>query len=304
MMRVEGGELDMGKLAQVDALADEVVERAISPDDGTRGSTRSSPARREFGRALSTLVHGVTCGRARRVLRRLAPGRRARRRDRPHARPARAADRALDGSDARVRARRRGVRRIRRRRRVDAWSPRSRRRSSTLAALVILLPGHVADRRDDRARDAQPDRRHRAADVRGDRAARARRRRRARRRLASALVHVARRRRRRCPSARTGSRSSRRRSASRSLVQAQAARVRLDRRRRASSATSAAATAPRGSAARSACWSARSRSACCRTSTRGCSTVPRRSSRYRRCCCSCPAAWAFAAWRRCSTRTR
>ena len=34
MMRVEGGELDMGKLAQVDQLADAVADRKVSAADG------------------------------------------------------------------------------------------------------------------------------------------------------------------------------------------------------------------------------------------------------------------------------
>src|ERR1700733_8159338 len=34
MMRVESGELDMGKLARVDALADAVASQRVSPADG------------------------------------------------------------------------------------------------------------------------------------------------------------------------------------------------------------------------------------------------------------------------------
>ena len=72
MMRVEGGELDMGKLAQVDALADEVVAHAITPDDGV------APARRRSSRAAAVRPRALDArprrdrGRARGVLRRLA----------------------------------------------------------------------------------------------------------------------------------------------------------------------------------------------------------------------------------------
>jgi len=62
MMRVEGGELDMSKLARVDALADAVASRRMSPADGVRelGAILVSP--RQFGHRMSTLAHGLTAG--------------------------------------------------------------------------------------------------------------------------------------------------------------------------------------------------------------------------------------------------
>jgi len=59
MLRVEGGELDMGKLAQVDALADDVIEHEITPDEGMRRleAIIAGPPLYEHG--LSTLCHGI-----------------------------------------------------------------------------------------------------------------------------------------------------------------------------------------------------------------------------------------------------
>ncbi len=62
MMRVEGGELDMGKLAQVDALADDVVERRITAVEGVARLDAIVAAPPQFGRAISTLVHATTAG--------------------------------------------------------------------------------------------------------------------------------------------------------------------------------------------------------------------------------------------------
>jgi uncharacterized membrane protein YjjP (DUF1212 family) len=62
LMRVEGGELDMGKLAQVDALVDTVLEHAVTPDEGTRRLDAIIAGPSRFGRGLSTLVHGVASG--------------------------------------------------------------------------------------------------------------------------------------------------------------------------------------------------------------------------------------------------
>lgn len=62
MMRVEGGELDMSKLARIDALVDAVASRRRSPADGVRELAAILASRREFGHALSTLSHGVTAG--------------------------------------------------------------------------------------------------------------------------------------------------------------------------------------------------------------------------------------------------
>jgi uncharacterized membrane protein YjjP (DUF1212 family) len=62
MMRVEGGELDMGKLARVDALADAVASRQVSPADGVQELAAILAAPRPFGGILSTISHGATAG--------------------------------------------------------------------------------------------------------------------------------------------------------------------------------------------------------------------------------------------------
>jgi uncharacterized membrane protein YjjP (DUF1212 family) len=62
MMRVDGGELDMGKLAQVDALADAVAAQEIAPEDGVRllhAILASPPA---IPRVVTALTHAVTAG--------------------------------------------------------------------------------------------------------------------------------------------------------------------------------------------------------------------------------------------------
>ncbi|HEY5925463.1 MAG TPA: threonine/serine exporter family protein [Kofleriaceae bacterium] len=62
LMRVEGGELDMGKLAEVDALADDVVEHKLTPEQGIQQIEAIIAGPPRFGRLLSTLMHGVTSG--------------------------------------------------------------------------------------------------------------------------------------------------------------------------------------------------------------------------------------------------
>jgi uncharacterized membrane protein YjjP (DUF1212 family) len=62
MMRVEGGELDMEKLARVDALADDVASFRLTPSEGVRELSAILAARPRFGRVLSTLAAGVTAG--------------------------------------------------------------------------------------------------------------------------------------------------------------------------------------------------------------------------------------------------
>jgi uncharacterized membrane protein YjjP (DUF1212 family) len=52
----------MGKLALIDDLGDRVIEKQISPRDATAELDRILAAKRVYGRALSTLVHGVTSG--------------------------------------------------------------------------------------------------------------------------------------------------------------------------------------------------------------------------------------------------
>ena len=141
MMRVEGGELDMGKLALVDALADDVATHRITPADGVIALDAIVAGTPQFGRVRVDAGRRRHRGRARGVLRRQSAGRRGRRRDRPHARLARAVRPPLDRSGARARARRRGVRRVRRRRSASSVWPRATPSLVTVAALIILLPG-------------------------------------------------------------------------------------------------------------------------------------------------------------------
>jgi uncharacterized membrane protein YjjP (DUF1212 family) len=62
MMRVEGGELDMSKLAQVDALADAVASLQVSPAQGVDALAEILTTPKPFGHALSTVSHGLTAG--------------------------------------------------------------------------------------------------------------------------------------------------------------------------------------------------------------------------------------------------
>lgn len=62
MMRVEGGELDMDKLARLDAIADDVAEKSLTPAEGVTRLADLVAAPRRFGHALSTLMHGITAG--------------------------------------------------------------------------------------------------------------------------------------------------------------------------------------------------------------------------------------------------
>jgi len=62
MMRVEGGELDMGKLGEVDRLADAVAAHQITAAEGVERLSEIIAAPPRFGRGLSTLMHGVTAG--------------------------------------------------------------------------------------------------------------------------------------------------------------------------------------------------------------------------------------------------
>ncbi|HEY1813754.1 MAG TPA: threonine/serine exporter family protein [Kofleriaceae bacterium] len=59
MLRVEGGELDMGKLARVDALADKVASRAMSAADGVIELEQIQASPRQFGPIASTLAGGI-----------------------------------------------------------------------------------------------------------------------------------------------------------------------------------------------------------------------------------------------------
>jgi uncharacterized membrane protein YjjP (DUF1212 family) len=62
MLRVEGGELDMGKLAQLDAIADDVIARRIPAAAGVHRLDEIVAAPPRFGRAVSTLATGLTSG--------------------------------------------------------------------------------------------------------------------------------------------------------------------------------------------------------------------------------------------------
>ncbi|HEY0192956.1 MAG TPA: threonine/serine exporter family protein [Kofleriaceae bacterium] len=62
MMRVEGGELDMDKLARVDALAEDVASLRLTPAEGTAQLEAILASPPPFGHALSTLSHGVAAG--------------------------------------------------------------------------------------------------------------------------------------------------------------------------------------------------------------------------------------------------
>ncbi|MGE0546495.1 MAG: threonine/serine exporter ThrE family protein [Kofleriaceae bacterium] len=62
MMRVEGGELDMGKLADVDALADAVIAREILPAEGEARLDAIIAAPPRFGHSVSIATHAITAG--------------------------------------------------------------------------------------------------------------------------------------------------------------------------------------------------------------------------------------------------
>ncbi len=62
MMRVEGGELDMHKLAEVDALADLVGAKAIPISEGLARLRAIEGTPPRYKRVLSTLTHAVTVG--------------------------------------------------------------------------------------------------------------------------------------------------------------------------------------------------------------------------------------------------
>jgi len=62
MMRVEGGELDMSKLAEVDVLADQVGTRALTAAEGVTRLRTIIAAPRRYGRVLSTVINALTAG--------------------------------------------------------------------------------------------------------------------------------------------------------------------------------------------------------------------------------------------------
>jgi uncharacterized membrane protein YjjP (DUF1212 family) len=62
MMRVDDGQLDLAKLAQVDALADAVVTHELAIDEGRRRLDAIVAAPPTYGRLTSTLTHGLVAG--------------------------------------------------------------------------------------------------------------------------------------------------------------------------------------------------------------------------------------------------
>jgi uncharacterized membrane protein YjjP (DUF1212 family) len=62
MLRVEGGELDMGKLAEVDALADQVGAKTIPISEGLARLEAIGQAPPRYGRVLTTFTHAITVG--------------------------------------------------------------------------------------------------------------------------------------------------------------------------------------------------------------------------------------------------
>jgi uncharacterized membrane protein YjjP (DUF1212 family) len=60
MMRVEGGELDMDKLEQVDDLADDVASQQVTPAEGVRRLEQILASRRRYSRGLSIVMHALT----------------------------------------------------------------------------------------------------------------------------------------------------------------------------------------------------------------------------------------------------
>ena len=60
LLRVEGGELDMDKLEQVDDLADDVAAQKVTPAEGVEKLEHILASPRRYGYALSTAMHTIT----------------------------------------------------------------------------------------------------------------------------------------------------------------------------------------------------------------------------------------------------
>ena len=60
MMRVDAGELDMGKLERIDELAEDVAAHRLSPADGVLRLSEISKAPSQFNRPTGTLMGGIT----------------------------------------------------------------------------------------------------------------------------------------------------------------------------------------------------------------------------------------------------
>ena len=64
MLRVKPGEVNLGKLAEVERVSLEVVDGLCSPDDGTAALARVAAAPSRYGPALSTIAFGLGSGAA------------------------------------------------------------------------------------------------------------------------------------------------------------------------------------------------------------------------------------------------
>lgn len=62
MHRFDASELDLGKLDQVDAVADAVIERRMTPTEGIARLNEIIAAPSRYSRPLTTAIHGVTAG--------------------------------------------------------------------------------------------------------------------------------------------------------------------------------------------------------------------------------------------------
>jgi uncharacterized membrane protein YjjP (DUF1212 family) len=62
LLRVEGGELDMDNLEQVDDLADDVAAQTVTPAEGVVRLEKILASPRRYGRVLSTAAHALTSG--------------------------------------------------------------------------------------------------------------------------------------------------------------------------------------------------------------------------------------------------
>jgi uncharacterized membrane protein YjjP (DUF1212 family) len=62
MLRVEGGELDMDKLEQVDDVADDVAAQKLTTAEGRARLEQIQKSPPQYGRAVSTVMHGLTAG--------------------------------------------------------------------------------------------------------------------------------------------------------------------------------------------------------------------------------------------------
>src|SRR6185312_5639916 len=62
MMRVDAGELDMGKLELADQLAEDVIAHRLTPADGMQRLAEILKAPSQFDRPTGTMMGGITAG--------------------------------------------------------------------------------------------------------------------------------------------------------------------------------------------------------------------------------------------------